>query len=122
MGADHKWVRLVAQLNEKTRCGDVRWKLSKPPASVSRGDDEIVKGFFVTEYRGKRLGTYERRIPEYSDDFDKYYWRIQWILSVFSDDMAVSTDAPDVPGIYDLYQTIVSMEVGLDDFLDGVTE
>lgn len=111
----------VAKLNRLTQEGKLRWKLMKPPSSLTSGSSSQVPAFFQCELRGKIVGIYEERYQSYSSETDEWYWASGITLALFDAEGHQIWEFPsDLEGLQDLWKAVRYRSADVDKYLDAV--
>lgn len=75
MSTDDKASKLIIQILRATYSGSVSWRLSSPPASLTRATESFIPLFLEAEYKGKEIVIYEERYKHWTDE-DSFNWGV----------------------------------------------
>jgi hypothetical protein len=112
------WIALVSKLKESTKAGDLKWRSQNAPEALLDGTDDRIIGFFSTKFLERNLGLFEERFKTFSEDMSDSIWSRRIVLAVFDSSWNPLVEAPDVPGVGDLYLIVKSHEAKLDEFFE----
>ncbi|MBG9992317.1 hypothetical protein [Pseudoalteromonas sp. NZS37] len=73
MNNDDKTEQLIILLTRETYSGHVSWNNEAPPLGLSKGTDDFYPLFLQAEFKGSKIGLYQRRYKHFYDEF-KFHW------------------------------------------------
>lgn len=119
-----KWVRIVSKFNELTQEGQLSWTRLDPPPGL-RDSNTIVEAVYVSEVRLKeiyqRVRIYEGKYRTYDNDFGSY-WANEVVLEFIDEEGRSEWQFPEIPGIWDLLESVKYQVTDVDSFLEEFDE
>jgi len=102
----NKYIKLITQLNRKTKEGKLKWKRIDPPDGLTKGSNDEYIDFYRTEIGDILIGIGEYRFKDYIKEFDKFYWSERVVLVLLRDNNELEYKIPVTEGLWDLIDTI----------------
>lgn len=109
--------QLVTQLIRETLSGEVAWKNSPPPYSLSNATTSYVSVYFNAQYKGYVVGVYEMRHRQYTD-VDEFYWYEVLGICLVNNNGIVTWKSEDYsPALKNLFEIASEQGSGINDLL-----
>jgi hypothetical protein len=111
----------VTKLNRLTQEGRLRWRLTKAPASLTRGSSNPIAAYFECDLMGKLVGIYEERYQDWSEETKEWHWSPRLVLGLFDGEGHQLWEFPDrLAGLNDLWNAVRYRSADVDEYLDSV--
>lgn len=123
MLTDNQASSLVISLNRLTSTGKLNWTLSRPPATISEGTNEVIPFYVECRHQDRLFCLYQCRHQAYNHDLEQYYWREIIVLAILDDQKRVLLELVEPSSaIADLLSTIRSQLIKIDDLLAEIAK
>lgn len=120
MAEQNQLIKMVAHLNELTQENKLQWQSTyEPSRSIYLGRDKIIGAVFETSFNGKELRIYEEQSKNWHDE-ESYTWYPRLVFAFIDANGNNEWESPDIPGLYDLFESVRFQSAGVNDFLKNM--
>ena len=122
MKASSKIIKLITLLTELTQENKVKWHVSDPPNSLTKGTDFVIPIYCDTIYKNKEFAIYKRRYQDFFPDYEKFYWTEKIVLALMNGNTVIWDYSESSPALYNLFEAVREQVAGLDDIVDSLID
>ena len=122
MDRDTKITRLIVRLNRATAEGELVWRATDPPSSLTVGTDDAIPVFFTARYLNAQIGVYEKRTRTSGFLREDSFWYSSVCFALLDSGNRVLWATSKSSALADLYATIREQVSGIDELLDRLIE
>lgn len=121
MSTEDKASKLVGQVLRATYSGSILWRLSSPPASLTRATDNFVPVFLEADYKGKVIVVYEERYKHWTDE-ENFTWGAGVRFGVFLGNTVVTEFVKWSPLLRQLFEAAKNNATDVDSLIDNMLD
>jgi DNA-binding beta-propeller fold protein YncE len=116
--SDRLWVSFVAKVNQDTRRGDIQWNIEEQPTLHSSDVQQYGPVYVTNIGSGNEIRLYKENIRRIDADTEENFWQERVVLEMKPDPKGDYIRVPPkIPGVDDLYETVVYKTHRVEDFL-----
>ncbi len=119
MATDNRILELIVKLTRLTTEGVIIWTISDATHPIIVGTDNIVQISFITEFQGKRIAIYQKRVPYFSGEYERVFWSELIVLAMLDEQNRVLWEnSEESPALNNLFEVVREQSSGINDFID----